>query len=68
MSSKPGAVGNNMPKALKGEIPGSISQNYKGSPRNAIPNYSHNPQNAKTVAEWTQNHMQKQRQATQKKQ
>ena len=68
MSSKPGAVGSNMPKALKGEVPGTISSNYKGRPRNAIPDHPHNPKNSQSVSKWTQDHMQQRRQESEKKQ
>jgi hypothetical protein len=59
--SKSGAVGNNMPKALKGEVGGSISKNYEGRPRNAKPDHPHKPENAQPVKDWTVNHMQEAR-------
>ena len=68
MASKPGTVGQNMPKALKGEVDGSISYKYKGPPRNAIPNYPHNPHNSRSVGQWTQDHMQNRRKENAKKQ
>ena len=67
MSSKPGAVGNNMPEALKGNVPGAVSKNYKGKPSNAIPNHPHNPDNSQSVAKWTQDHMQSKRKDAAKK-
>lgn len=59
--SKEGAVGNSMADALAGRVPGSISKNYKGLPRNADPNYPHNPKNSQPVAQWTQDKMQERR-------
>ena len=59
--SKPGAIGNDMPAALKGNIEGSIAGNFQGRPRNAFPNYPHNPDNSKPIHQWTQDHMQSQR-------
>ncbi len=61
--SKEGAIGMNMSDALAGRIEGSISNNYKGMPRNANPNHPHNPQNSAPVAGWTQNKMQECRKA-----
>ena len=61
--SKQGTVGQDMAGALAGQIPGSISINYKGKPRNANPNHPHNPQNSQPVAEWTQTKMQESRKA-----
>ena len=66
--SKPGAIGNNMAGALKGTNEASISENYKGKPRNAIPNHPHNPNNSTSVKNWTQNHMQEQREKAKNKQ
>lgn len=37
--SKPGAVGQNMPAALKGETAGEVSSKFKGKPRNADPHH-----------------------------
>ena len=69
MASKPNSVGKNMAGALKGDIQGSISKNYQGKPKNAIPNYPHNSTNSQSVDKWTQNHMQKRRkEETEKKQ
>lgn len=65
--SKEGAVGKNMSGALAGRTEGSISQNYQGKPRNAIPNYPHNPANSKSVADWTQDKMQEARKAAAQK-
>jgi len=59
--SQPGAVGNNMPAALSGKMEGNISSNYQGKPRNAMPDYSHNPNNGVPVKDWTQDHMQQAR-------
>ena len=65
--SKDGAVGKDMSGALGGRTEGLISQNYQGRPRNAIPNYPHNPSNSKPVAEWTQDKMQEARKAAAQK-
>lgn len=56
--NRPGAAGENMPAALKGEIPGKISENFKGMPRNAKPNYNPHTPNPSSVRDWTQNKMQ----------
>lgn len=58
MSSKPGAVGQNMRGALKGETPGTISGRYQGPPRNAIPDKNPCPRDPKPVQKWTQDYMQ----------
>ena len=65
--SKEGAVGKDMAGALAGRTEGSISSNYKGKPRNAIPNYPHNPANTRTVADWTKGTMQDSRKAAAEK-
>ncbi|CAF1519241.1 unnamed protein product [Adineta steineri] len=57
------AIGMRMVDALTDRVEGQISSNYKGRPRNANPNHSHNPKNRQLVAEWTQNKMQEHRQA-----
>jgi len=59
--SQPGAVGNDMPAALKGEVKGEISSNYMGKPCNAFPDYPHDPKNGVSVKDWTQDHMQQAR-------
>uniref|UniRef100_A0A915EWB2 Uncharacterized protein n=1 Tax=Ditylenchus dipsaci TaxID=166011 RepID=A0A915EWB2_9BILA len=41
--SKPGAVGNDMASALKGEVEGSIARSYAGMPRDAIPDFQPQP-------------------------
>lgn len=65
--SKEGAVGKDMAGALAGRTEGSISSNYKGKPRNAIPNYPHNSGNSQTVADWTKDKMQESRKAAAEK-
>ena len=67
MTSKPGAIGNNMAAALQGNIPGTISKNYKGKPKNADTTHPHSAADAQPVAKWTQNHMQSQKKAAAKK-
>ncbi|CAD5219617.1 unnamed protein product [Bursaphelenchus xylophilus] len=63
--SKPGAVGEDMPGAMKGarDHEGAISGNYKGRPRNADPNFPYRPsgEDAKSVSQWTKEHMKKRR-------
>uniref|UniRef100_A0AC34QPV8 Uncharacterized protein n=1 Tax=Panagrolaimus sp. JU765 TaxID=591449 RepID=A0AC34QPV8_9BILA len=59
--SKPGAVGQNMPAALKGETAGEVSSKFKGKPRNADPHHPCNPQNAQPVDKWVKNHMKQRR-------
>ncbi len=62
--SQPGAIGNNMPAALKGEQPGYVSPNYLGRPANAKPfnpSSKNIPNNAMTVKDYTERNMQQRR-------